>query len=258
MRGRGKLTQRGANEAEKYGIEVRDAFYNALNFMGIDFPEERYWIIESWVRFFLTWRGRRVVGFDSPQDVGVKLLADSFAISYLQDDLSPENSLDVGSGNGWPGLSVKTLYDRARVSLLDSRKGACEFMDGYIAFSGLSGVRVIQARAEEAAHDPELRETFSLVTSRAVASPHICLEISTGFLAIGGKAVLWLGPEQEISQSEDVLKRLGLRYVGERKYKLSPDMGERALAVYSKEFALQDDIPRNYARIKRSLQKAKR
>ena len=98
-------------------------------------------MVESWVRFFLTWRGRRVVGFDSPQDVGVKLLADSFAISYLQDDPTPENSLDVGSGNGWPGLSVKTLYDRARVSLLGFEKGACEFMDGYIAFPGLSDVR---------------------------------------------------------------------------------------------------------------------
>jgi 16S rRNA (guanine527-N7)-methyltransferase len=54
-------------------------------------------------------------------------------------------------------------------------------------------VRVVCARAEEAAHEPELRERFASATARALGSAAEVLELTVPFLAVGGVAVLQRG-----------------------------------------------------------------
>jgi|GEM_PF-558242 16S rRNA (guanine527-N7)-methyltransferase len=242
-------------EVEEFTRKVHRAFCEALDFMGIDLSQQGDFIVESWVRYFLGWRGRRVVGFDSPEDIGVKLLADSFAVSFIAECVSPSQTLDIGSGNGWPGLAVKALFGDAHLVLLDSRKGSCDFMEGYIRTSGLSGVKVLEARAEEAGHVCSQRERYSFVTTRAMAAPSICLELCTGFLELGGKAALWVGPGQELPRDPDFLREIGLRYLSRYEYSLPHGMGERLLAVYIKESLIEDNVPRSYASIKRTSRK---
>ena len=245
-----------APQTEEFIRKVCKAFREALDLMEIDAPQTANLIIESWIRYFVRWKGRRVVGFENPEDIAVKLLADSFAISYAAGDICPLRTLDIGSGNGWPGLAVKALFPDAHVTLLDSRKGSCDFMKGYIETAGLSGVEVLEARAEEVAHVSSQREQYSLVTSRAVADPPVCLELSTGFLKQGGQVALWVGPGQKFPKEADYLVKFGLRHLFTHGYCLPHGMGDRLLVLYLKESFVEEDIPRSYASIKGASRKS--
>ena len=52
------------------------------------------------------------------------------------------------------------------------------------------GRRCSNGRAEDWAHEPELRETFDLVTARSFARPAVTAEIACGFLKVGGLLVV--------------------------------------------------------------------
>lgn len=243
-------------EKEESVGKVCKAFREALELMEIDAPQTADLIIESWIRYFVRWKGRRVVGFENPEDIAVKLLGDSFAIFYAAGDISPLRTLDIGSGNGWPGLAVKALFPDAHVTLLDSRKGSCDFMRGYIEAARLSGIEVLEARAEEVAHVSCRRDQYSLVTTRAVADPSVCLELSTGFLEQGGQVALWVGPGQKFPKEAGDLVKFGLRHFFTYGYCLPHGMGDRLLVLYLKESFIEEDIPRSYASIKRASRKS--
>lgn len=235
-----------------YVDEAIKAFAGSMGRMNISLPPGNQALVEEWLRFYTGWEGRRVVGFDDPAELAVKLLVDSFAIAYLDGIVSPQKAIDLGSGNGWPGLAVRILSPCAQVCLLDSRQGACDFLQGYIGASGISGVRVIQDRAEELGHDPIHRETYTLVTTRAMAGPRIALELCSGFLAVGGKAVLWISSEQEVPESGQGLKKAGLSLTAKHTYTLPEGMGARILAVYSKVTPMSRKYPRRYGAIRKN------
>ncbi len=234
-----------------YSGQVLGIFARTLEHMEISLPSHAGEAIGKWLTFYSRWEGRRVVGFEEPDDVAVKLLADSFAVAYLKGLGSGLDGIDLGSGNGWPGLAAKVLGICSHVSLLDSRQGACDFMQGFLDNASMPGAQVIQDRAEQAAHTRELRESYSLVMSRAMAEPGIALELCSGLIKVGGKAVLWMGPNQQIPKGGHGLKLAGLSFEEEVRYTLPNQMGKRVLAVYSKACALGKKYPRRYAAIRK-------
>lgn len=75
------------------------------------------------------------------------------------------------------------------------------------------GTKVLCARAEEAARDPELRGRFDLAVARAVGSfPEMC-ELCLPFVKVGGAVLLWRGQEahEEIQRSQNALRLLKAR-----------------------------------------------
>ena len=59
-------------------------------------------------------------------------------------------------------------------------------MDRAAAELELPNVRTLHARAEDAGKDPEHREVYDLVVSRAVASLPVLLELGTPLVKVGG------------------------------------------------------------------------
>lgn len=245
------LNRRDDLNSDSYCKQALDVFFRALEHMEISLPSQSGEVIGQWLTFYTGWKGRRVVGFKEADEMAVKLLADSFAITYVKGLGSEENGIDLGSGNGWPGIATRVLGICSSVSLLDSRQGACDFMRGFVEESMISGVEVIQDRAECAAHVPGLREKYTLVMSRAMAEPGITLELCSGLLRVGGKAVLWMGPEQQVPTKGPGLKSAGLSFTEQVRYTLPNDMGRRVLAIYFKTGALGKQYPRRYAAIRK-------
>jgi 16S rRNA (guanine527-N7)-methyltransferase len=236
---------------EAYVAEALGTFDKAIRAMGIQVPEAGRLLVEGWLEFFVTWKGRRVAGFDDPCELAVKLLADSFAIGLVEDVCRGGTAVDLGSGNGWPGLVLSAMRRCPQVSLLDSREGACDFLRGFVRSSGIPGVDVVQVRAEEAGRDKLFREKYSLAVSRAMAMPGIVLELCSGLVSVGGKAALWIGPGQEIPQAGPGLALTGMELETEIGYTLPWGMGDRVLAVYKKVKGLGDGYPRRYAAIRK-------
>lgn len=229
------------------------AFVKVSVLMGLPIDDDCLAGVAGWLDFYQSWEGRRVVGFVTPEDIATKLIADSFAVAYL--GLAPKPGsqiLDLGSGNGWPGLAARFLWPASPTALLDSRLGACQFLEAYTQAVCLSGVCVLPLRAEEAGKLDEYVGAFDFVLTRAMAAPGVALELSVPFLAKGGHVVLWLGPEhEETLRSAGRIEELGLRRQDIAAYSLPQGRGSRFLGVFRREGNPKQGYPRALSSIKR-------
>jgi 16S rRNA (guanine527-N7)-methyltransferase len=169
------------------------------------------------------------------------------ALTLRNDVLSP--LIDVGSGNGLPGIPL-ALATGARVVLLEPMKKRAAFLVGAIEALGIDG-EVVAARAEDAARDPALRGTFASATARAVGSAPAVAELTAPFLAIGGRALLQRGSIERTERDAlaDAALVLGAELVDER-----PVDGERRIFILEKRTATSPRFPRrNGIPVKRPL-----
>ncbi|MAR33991.1 MAG: 16S rRNA (guanine(527)-N(7))-methyltransferase RsmG [Chloroflexi bacterium] len=119
--------------------------------------------------------------------------------------------LDIGTGAGIPGLIVKIISPISDVFLLDSNKKKCEFISQISKKLNLSGLTVINDRAEIIAHENEFREKFDLVVSRAVGNLSELSEINIPFIKIGGISMALKGKniQDEINLSKNASNIMG-------------------------------------------------
>jgi 16S rRNA (guanine527-N7)-methyltransferase len=94
--------------------------------------------------------------------------------------------LDVGSGGGMPGLPLKLARPELEVTLLEADQRKAAFLVHAAARLGV-GVEVVAERAELAARRARLRESFQVVTCRALAALPVALELCLPFVALGGR-----------------------------------------------------------------------
>lgn len=99
---------------------------------------------------------------------------------------APMSAIDIGSGAGIPGLVLKILLPKLNLTLMDSSLKKSEFLASARDILGLTDLRIIQERAEEAAHVPNLRARFDVVLARGLAKLPELAELTLPFTALGG------------------------------------------------------------------------
>ena len=104
--------------------------------------------------------------------------------------------LDIGSGAGFPGLVIAAALN-AQVTLVEARRKRATFLSEAAIEMGLQSVRVECARAESL----DLRDSFDLVTSRAVAAnPAGLIEIAGRALRLEGVLMLYVSADQKFDE----------------------------------------------------------
>jgi len=106
--------------------------------------------------------------------------------------------IDVGSGGGFPGLVFAIVEPDTAITLVEPLRKRARLLEGMAAELELPNVRVVAARAEEAARGP-LRDSAALVTARAVAELRELLEYTAPFARPGGWLLL---PKGSTASSE--------------------------------------------------------
>ncbi|MCS7206580.1 MAG: 16S rRNA (guanine(527)-N(7))-methyltransferase RsmG [Dehalococcoidia bacterium] len=120
--------------------------------------------------------------------------------------------VDVGSGAGFPGLPLAIAFPSLGVVLIESVGKKVAFLRACVEALGLEErVEVLHGRAEELAHQPGLREGFSLGVARAVGPLAVALELVLPFVQVGGRAVFpkkgdWAG---EVDLARPAAEALG-------------------------------------------------
>jgi 16S rRNA (guanine527-N7)-methyltransferase len=150
--------------------------------------------------------------------------------------------VDVGSGGGFPAIPL-AIATGLEATLVESVAKKARFLEGVAAALGLR-VRVRAQRAEDAARDPQLRETFASATARAVASTPVVLELTLPFLTLGGVAVLQRGrfSDAERTATHDAALVLGGSLRDEIRPRLAAD--ERRILLVLKERPTGPRFPR--------------
>ena len=118
--------------------------------------------------------------------------------------------IDVGTGAGFPGMPLAIVRPDFQVTLLDAQRKRCDFLQAVTDALGLKNVRILHARAEDAARG-ELREQMDIAMARAVAPLNVLCEYLLPFVRVSGRALCWKGPAvaDELAEGQRAAKLLG-------------------------------------------------
>ena len=157
--------------------------------------------------------------------------------------------LDIGTGPGTPGAVLAIARPDLTVSVMDSAGKEIKFLNELFGNAGPLPVlfRIIQARAEDAAHS-KLRESFDFVTGRALAALPIQAELSAGFVRVGGSFVPMRTPNDK-QASRFGSEILGLKLVETHSPVVKALGVTRFLPVYKKTGRTPKEYPRKWAQI---------
>ena len=152
-------------------------------------------------------------------------------------DLFFENAkvAEIGSGAGFPSMVLKILRDDLNFDLFESVGKKCEFLRAVVENFAFDGVHIYNIRAEDAAKDKNFRESYDIVTARAVARMNTLSEYCLPFVKVGGKFIAYKsGDTTEIKEAETAYKTLGGKLKKVYDYELPEGYGARVLAVVEK------------------------
>ena len=119
--------------------------------------------------------------------------------------------IDIGCGGGFPSLPLAIVRPDVTIVGVDSTAKKVAYVAETAKTLGLDNLSTISARAEELITMPQMRESFDVVISRAVARLHILDELCLPFIKIGGKAIFMKGAagNEELVEAESGIKKLG-------------------------------------------------
>jgi len=111
---------------------------------------------------------------------------------------------DVGAGAGFPGLVLAVALPEAEIDLIESVSRKTAFITRAAEAAGIPNAIAVTARAEDVARG-EGRETYDIVTSRAVGRLSTLAELASPLLRDGGVLVAWKGKRD--AEEENQLER---------------------------------------------------
>ncbi|TDI83592.1 MAG: 16S rRNA (guanine(527)-N(7))-methyltransferase RsmG [Caldithrix sp.] len=114
-------------------------------------------------------------------------------------------TLDLGTGGGFPGLAMKIVRPDLKMTLLDSKRWKTLFLRSVIEKLGLSGTCVVCERVENLADSPGFRGRFDVVVCRAVTELAILYGWATPLLREGGVLVAVKG--SQLSREQEEMRR---------------------------------------------------
>ncbi|HET8956034.1 MAG TPA: 16S rRNA (guanine(527)-N(7))-methyltransferase RsmG [Solirubrobacterales bacterium] len=119
---------------------------------------------------------------------------------------------DVGAGAGFPGLVLAVALPRARIDLVESVGRKCEFMRSAIEAAGIDNAEVLNTRSEDLA-TRDGRESYDVVTARAVGRLSTLAELASPLLEPNGVLVAWKGKRdgEEEEQLLNAAEALAMR-----------------------------------------------
>jgi len=122
--------------------------------------------------------------------------------------------VDVGSGAGLPGIPLKIARPELQVTLIESDQAKAAFLVHACATLRLDGVEVVARRAEEAGHDPALREKFDVAVVRALAPLPVLVELCLPLVRVGGRLLAQKTRDEDPAGAAHAIELLGGKMSG--------------------------------------------
>jgi 16S rRNA (guanine527-N7)-methyltransferase len=191
------------SEAPRYGVTLNDTQLS---------------LFERYVLLLAEWNQRvNLVSDATPETVQRRHVLESLALGAAlrqREVLRPDaRIIDIGAGAGFPGVPIKIAWPSVHLTLLEATAKKTAFLSALVSELALSDTVVLTGRAEDLAHDAQLRGSFDLVLARAVAALPALLELTLPFARIGGRVVTPKGArvDDEVAASANAAAALGAR-----------------------------------------------
>lgn len=227
-----------------------DEFKNEVIKLGIDIDNDKLNLLEKYYSLLISWNDMmNLTTITEKKDVYLKHFYDSLTISKVI-DLKNENSFcDIGTGAGFPGIVIKIFFPHLKITLVDSLNKRIKFLNVVCNELGLKDVNLIHGRAEEFAK--ENRDSFDVVTARAVSSFNILLEYSIPIIKVNKYFVAMRGNDDSAS-GINALKILNCDILKKEIFNLPYENSSRCLILVKKGARTSLKYPRKNAIMKKN------
>ena len=163
-----------------------------------------------------------------------KHIPDSLSINLFFEKYGTPNSLmDIGSGGGFPSVPIAIVYDQIQVTAIESISKKARFLNSAKEKLDLKNYMPVCARVENLNY--EMKNSFDVVTSRAVADMAKIIEYSYPFLKKNGFIVAYKSKkiDMELQNSERIIKKYKMKLTDIISYS-QENSEERCLVVLQK------------------------
>lgn len=185
----------------------------------------------------------------APEDVVLKHFTDSLLLLRYSKIEKDARVIDVGTGAGFPGLVLKIARPDIRLTLLDSLQKRLIFLDAVCQALQIDDVELIHSRAEDGSRT-EMRDSFDIAVSRAVASMNTLCEYDMPYVKVGGRFIAMKGKDAdaEVANAKNAITELGGKLIKKHDFILG-GAGERSIIEIKKISPTPKDYPRKSKQI---------
>lgn len=144
-----------------------------------------------YLELIITWnRTQALTGFKSAGDIVRGLFLDSLLFLPLLPARRPLKVLDLGAGAGIPGIPLRIIDEKLRLTAVEARRKRVSFLSTVKRELRLGDLEIIPGRAEQVIEDrPDLESAQDVVVARAVKAPAALIGLADRFLCPGGVLV---------------------------------------------------------------------
>ena len=233
-------------KGEKMKIEEFNKEMNEnLKELDIELSEKQLKQFYDYMNILIEWnKVMNLTNITEPSEIIQKHFIDSLTVlKHIKED---DSIIDVGTGAGFPGIPIKIVYPKTKVTLLDSLNKRVKFLNEVISELELKDIKTIHGRAEEIAHDGNYREKYNIAIARAVASLNVLSEYLSPFVRIGGYAIGMKGTKgkEEAIEAKNAIKILGGEITNIEEFKLPQTDMYRTIIIIEKKKCTDKKYPR--------------
>lgn len=227
--------------------QVSEQFLQLLQRKGIELTAEQLSQFEQYYQELVAWNEKmNLTGITERDQVYMKHFYDSISLAFYVNMNNITNIADIGSGAGFPGIPLKICFPHLKLTIVDSLNKRISFLQHVSDSIGLKDVQLIHGRAEDIARKSEHRDSYDLVTARAVARLSLLNEFCLPFARKDGVFAAMKGndPAEELAEAKFSLKELRGKVSRVEAFQLPVEESARHIVLIAKTAPTPVKYPR--------------
>ena len=227
----------------------REQFEKELEKLGIELTGNELIMFNTYCDFLKEYNSHtNLTAIADDEGIFLKHFYDSITLTRVINLNKYTSLIDIGTGAGFPGMVLKILYPNLKLTLLDSNNKKIKFLQELSDKLNIKGIEFYNGRAED--YVKNHRETFDIVTARAVSNLPVLSELCLPLTKVDGYFIALKGSnEEEIDSAKYAITELGGNIEQIDHFELPYDGGTRNIIKIKKVKQTNEKYPRRYDKI---------
>lgn len=224
-----------------------EQFTAALEEKGMTLSPVQLEQFETYFRMLVEWNEKmNLTSITEKEEVYLKHFYDSISASFFIDFHKVTTICDIGAGAGFPSIPLKICFPHLHVTIVDSLQKRITFLNELAKGLNLQDTTFYHDRAETFGQRKEKRESYDLVTARAVARLSVLSELCLPLVKKKGLfvALKASAADEEMQAGKKAVTVLGGEVVEKHSFVLPLEESERNIIVIEKKKQTPKKYPR--------------
>ncbi|MBY0191847.1 16S rRNA (guanine(527)-N(7))-methyltransferase RsmG [Bacillus aerophilus] len=224
-----------------------EQFTAALEEKGITLSPVQLEQFETYFRMLVEWNEKmNLTSITEKEEVYLKHFYDSISAAFFIDFHKVTTICDIGAGAGFPSIPLKICFPHLHVTIVDSLQKRITFLKELAKGLNLQDTTFYHDRAETFGQRKEKRESYDLVTARAVARLSVLSELCLPLVKKEGLfvALKASAADEEMQAGKKAVTVLGGEVVEKHSFVLPLEESERNIIVIEKKKQTPKKYPR--------------